>query len=200
LRKYPDLPLTLESEDLRVVKWYVDASFAVHENMRSHTGACGTFGGGAIYASSSKQKLNTRSSTEAELVAVDDTMGKILWTQYFLKAQGYDVKPAAVQQDNQSAILLEKNGTWSSSKRTRHINIRYFFVTDRINKGDMIIEYCPTGKMLSDVLTKPLQGAAFRRFRSLLLNLPNELSNNATTDAHRSVLNHSMARDVAINK
>ena len=68
-----------------------------------------------------------------------------------------------VYQDNQSAMLLENNGRGSSSKRTRHINIRYFFVTDRIKEGEMRVEYCPTGDMVADYFTKPLQGSLFRK-------------------------------------
>jgi hypothetical protein len=66
------------------------------------------------------------SSTKAELVGVDDVMPLILWTRYFLQAQGYDVQDNKVFQDNQSAILFEKNGRRSSSCCTRHLNIRYF--------------------------------------------------------------------------
>jgi hypothetical protein len=137
--------------------------------------------------------MNTRSSTEAELVGVDDMMAKVLWTQYFLKAQGYDVGPAVVAQDNKSSILLETNGMKSSTKRTRHINVRYYFVTDRINKGDMIVEYCPTADMISDVLTKPLQGSPFRKLRALLLNLKDDPTANAVVLAHRSVLEYKTA-------
>ena len=57
-----------------------------------------------------KQKLNTRSSTETELVSADDVMPQVLWTTYFLDAQGYDVKDTIMYQDNQSAMLLEKHG------------------------------------------------------------------------------------------
>lgn len=110
LRAYPHLPLTLEASNLQTVWWSVDASFAVHPDMRSHTGACGSLCKGMFYSSLGKQKLNTQSSTEAELVGVDDTMSKILWTRQFLQAQGYEVGPATVHQDNQSAILLEKMG------------------------------------------------------------------------------------------
>jgi hypothetical protein len=124
-----------------------------------------------MYATSTRQKLNTKSSTESELVAVDDVMPQILWTKNFLEAQGYSVKDNIVYQDNQSAILLEKNGRGSSGKRTRHINIRYFFVTDRIGKGEVRIEYCPTKEMKADFFTKPLQGTLFRKFRNWILNL-----------------------------
>lgn len=67
-------------------------------------------GKGSVYSTSTRQKLTTKSSTEAELVAVADVMPQILWTRYFLEAQGYQVAASTVYQDNQSAILLEKNG------------------------------------------------------------------------------------------
>ena len=61
--------------------WYVDASFAVHPNMHGHTGGGMTMGRGGLISVSTKQKLNTNSSTESELVGIDDVMPIILWTQ-----------------------------------------------------------------------------------------------------------------------
>ena len=119
LRATKDLPLILGADNTGVMEWFVDASFAVHPNMRGHTGGGLTLGRGFPIVNSTKQKLNTRSSTESELVGVDDMMPTILWARYFLKAQGYDVTDNIIYQDNQSAILLEKNGKASSSKRTR---------------------------------------------------------------------------------
>jgi hypothetical protein len=171
LRATVDLPLTLEADNAHIVKWWVDASFAVHPDMKSHTGGMMSLGKGAAYGTSTRQKLNTKSSTEAELVGVNDVMPQILWTRYFLEAQGYGVNDSLMYQDNQSAILLEKNGRASSGKRTRHINIRYFFVTDRIATGEVKVEYCPTGEMLGDFFTKPLQGTLFRKFCNHVLNL-----------------------------
>jgi hypothetical protein len=86
---------------------------------------------GMGYNACSKQKLNSQSYTKSELIGVHGMMPQVIWTRYFFDAQGYGVKDAVVYQDNQSAILLEKNGRASSSKRThQHINIRYFFVTN----------------------------------------------------------------------
>lgn len=68
------------------------------------------------------------------------------------------------------AILLEKNGMKSASKRTRHLNIRYFFLTDQIEKGKIKVEYCPTDEMIADYFTKPLQGTKFKKFRKMILN------------------------------
>jgi hypothetical protein len=93
-----------------------------------------------------------------------------------------------VAQDNKSSILLETNGMASSTKRTQHITVRYFFVTDRIKKGNMIVKYCPTADMISGVLTKPLQGSTFHKLRPLLLNLKDDPTTTAVVLAHRSVL------------
>jgi hypothetical protein len=171
LRGSLDIILTLEADNLHVVKWWVDASYAVHPDMKSHTRATMTLGKGSVYSASTRQKLNTKSSTEAELVGVDDLMPQILWTRYFLEAQGYDVRENTIYQDNQSSILLENNGRASSSKRTRHINIRYFFITDRIKSKEANVVYCPTGNMRGDFFTKPLQGSPYRNFRVEIMNI-----------------------------
>jgi len=152
-----------------VIRWWVDASFAVHHDYRSHTGATMSMGGGCPISMSSKQKINTRSSTEAELVGVNDAMALILWTRNFLIAQGYSVTDNVVFQDNKSAILLENNGRRSSGKRTRHIEIRYYFITDNVRRGTANVVYCPTEAMIADFFTKPLQGALFRKFRRFIM-------------------------------
>jgi hypothetical protein len=67
-----------------------------------------------------------------------------------MEAQGYQVQDNILFQDNKSAILLEKNGKASSSKHTKHVNTRYFFITDRVDKGDVSLAWCPTGDMIGD--------------------------------------------------
>jgi hypothetical protein len=171
IRGTQEMPLILSANGSGILKWWVDGSFAVHHNMRGHTGGGLSMGRGFPITSSSKQKLNTRSSTESELVAVDDCMPAILWTRYFLEAQGYGVRENIMYQDNLSAMLLEKNGKFSSSKRTKHINVRYYFVTDRIKKGEVSLEWCPTEDMTSDFWTKPNQGATFTKFRDQLMGV-----------------------------
>ena len=171
-----DLELTLEADGeagVVLCKWYPDAAFAVHADCKSHTGAVLTLGKGAVNTISAKQKLNTRSSTEAELVAVDDVVVQAMWTRNFLEEQGYECK-TTIYQDNTSAILLEKNGKESSSKRTRHINIRYFYITDCIAKQYAQVEYCPTDDMLGDFPSKPLQGRKFKKHRMAMMNLKTE--------------------------
>ena len=164
-----EMMLTLSADNLRVVKWYVDASFAVHPDYKSHTGAVMTLGSGAVQAISRKQKLNTRSSTEAELVGADDAATMILWTGLFLAEQGYHLEKNILFQDNKSAILLEVNGRKSAGSRSRALNVRYFFLTDQVEKGNLSIEYCPTDDMWGDFMTKPLQSEKFEKFRGLIM-------------------------------
>jgi hypothetical protein len=82
-----------------------------------------TMGRGFPLDKSTKHKLNTRSSTESEIVAVDDLIPQILWARLFMRAQGIEVRDNILYQDNKSAMLLETNGRTSSSKRTKHINM-----------------------------------------------------------------------------
>jgi Reverse transcriptase (RNA-dependent DNA polymerase) len=164
-----ELVRTLSAENLGIVKWYVDTSFAVHDDYKSHTGATMLMGSGAIQSISRKQKLNTKSSTHAELVGADDASTMILWTKLFMEAQGYPVKDNILYQDNKSTILLETNGVKSAGKMSRALNVRYFFLTDQVQKGNLRVEYCPTDEMVADFMTKPLQGQKFMKFRTAIL-------------------------------
>jgi hypothetical protein len=129
------------------------------------------FGGvlGSPIQQSMMQKLNTDSSTTLELVGVHQALPIVLWVKLFLEAQGYSIDENIIYQDNQSVILLEKNGNKSSSKRTRHLDIRYFMVTDQVEKGNITIKYCPTDEMIGDFMTKSLQGIKFAKFRKAIM-------------------------------
>jgi hypothetical protein len=83
-----------------------------------------------------------------------------------MEEQGYGVEASLLNQDNLSAILLEKNGGASSGKRTKHINARYFFITDWISSGEITVKHCPATEMLAGHFTKPLQENMFRKFRA----------------------------------
>ena len=67
-------------------------------------------------------------------------------------------------------MILQQNGRMSAGKRSRHLNVRYFFVTDVIKKGLLKVMYCPTGDMIADFFTKPIQGGDFKKFRNLVQN------------------------------
>ena len=161
--------MILSADNLYVIKWYVDSSFVVHPDFCSHTGVIMTYGRGSLQSMSKKQKLNTRSSTKAELVGADDASTLILWTKLFMENQGYTIEKNILFQDNKSTILLKNNGKKSSSKRTRALNIHYFFLTDQIRKGNIQVEYCLTALIIADYFTKPLQGKLFAKFKKAIM-------------------------------
>ena len=98
----------------------MDASFVVHDDVKIRTGLYMSLSKETIYVASTKQKLNTTSSIESELLGVSDGMPKMIWTRYFMEAQEYNVEDMYVYQDNQSAMLLEKM-VWNLLGRTRDI-------------------------------------------------------------------------------
>ena len=166
-----DFGIVLDADRDVCVLVYVDASYGVHADGKSHTGVAISLGRGAVFVRSGKQKIVTKSSTESELVGLSDSVGQTIWTRNFLgpEGQGYKLGPATVYEDNMSTIKLAEKGR-STSERTRHISIRYFFIKDRIAAGEIQIEHLSTKDMIADMLTKPLQGELFRAMRRQLLN------------------------------
>jgi hypothetical protein len=119
-----DLEYTLGADNLFSFRSWVDASYAIHDDMKSHTGGVISFGMGGLICKSSKQKLNTKCSKEAEVVGASDYLPNTLWVQMFMAAQGYPINKTHFEQDNESAIQMEKNGRASAVPRSRHIRLK----------------------------------------------------------------------------
>ena len=148
---------------------YVDASHAVHDDYKSHTGVIITINGRCmVYCRSTKQSTNGVSSTESELIAVSDALPQIIYTKEFIEEILNCNVPAHLMQDNTSTIRLIEAGK-ALSERTRHINIRFFYVHQYVSDGILKIQYCPTKSMRADGFTKPLQGKEFIEFRDYIL-------------------------------
>lgn len=122
-----------------------------------------------VYAASVKQRLNTTSTTDSELVGVSNAMPRMIWTRYFMEAYGYNVQDVYIYRDNQSTILLETNGMKSVGKISRHIRIKYFFITKRVKEKEMKVIYYPTKEMVAAFFTKPLKGVLFIVHRNTIL-------------------------------
>jgi hypothetical protein len=156
------------------VSVYADAAYAVHAlSGRSHTGCVITVGdAGPVFVKSSKQKIVTKSSTEAELVALSDSASQGIHLWHFLVAQGYKLPPVSLLQDNKSTLaLLERGGP--ASQRSRHIDIRYFWVSERERAGAVKTSYLPTSSPShSRELNSPGSGSYSRTGLSLYDLLP----------------------------
>ena len=168
LNAEPELGLTLRlgNQNEMLINLYADASFAVHSDSKSHSAGVVKVGEATVGAKSTKQKLVTRSTTEAELVCASDMLNKGLTQRKFLLSQGYTLGPVIL---HMSTIKMITNGK-STSQRTKHIAVRYFFMRERIDGNELKVIYTPTKDMIADILTKPLQGKQFVKLRANLLS------------------------------
>ena len=91
LHKTVDMTLVLGADDQDCIQWCIDASYAVHPDLKGHTGATMSLGSGSVFRGSWKQHMVTQSSTESELIAVYDVLPQVLWTTKFLQAQDVDL-------------------------------------------------------------------------------------------------------------
>ena len=158
------------SVQMEVVSW-VDASYAVHEDAKSHSGTVVSAGlerGSPVFIRSRKQKLVSRSSTEAELIALHDASPQVTWTRQLLEELGHTQGPATIYQDNKSTIFMAERGS-GNVNRTRHIAVRYFSIKQLVEDKTVAIQYLPTGQMKADPLTKPITGNRFTEWRNEIL-------------------------------
>ena len=124
---------------------------------------------GPIFSKSTKQKIVTKSSTEAELVGLSDTASQAIHLRNLIIAQGYDPGPAVIYQDNLSCMALIKRGG-PGSERSRHIHIRHFWLSEKVTEEEVELQHFGTEDMFVNLLTKPVQGAQFIRERLGLTN------------------------------
>ena len=163
-----DITLRLDGKDYSNVTVYADASYGTHADRKSHTGTVLNLGRAFICGYSRKQRINTKSSCEAELVGVSDGVNPAIGVMNFMINQGYEARPVTLMQDNKSTIKMIESGK-SNSERSRHIDIRFYFVNDRVKNGDVRVEYLRTEEMIADMLTKPIQGQRFRFLRDKIM-------------------------------
>jgi hypothetical protein len=158
------LRLTCTDMTLRA---FIDASYGTHHDGKSHSGMTMKLGAATIAAISRKQKIVTKSSTEAELVALSDLLPYVEKCTEFMHGQGYTLTRPIVLQDNTSTINLVtgSEGTY----RNKYMRVRQAYVKERVDQMEIRLAHIPTGGMLADGLTKPLQGALGRAMTKHLL-------------------------------
>jgi hypothetical protein len=165
-----DMSMIIRKCDMKVYA-YMDAAFAVHGNRVSHSGILFTLGkyGNTILAKSLKQKSVATSSTEAELMCIFDGLDYLIWIRNVLEFLGYPQGTTTIFQDNTSTITMAYMGRGSSGSRTRHIDLRYFYVKQFLDNKDLEIDHLGRDNMTADFFASPRQGTAFRRFRGMIM-------------------------------
>jgi hypothetical protein len=167
LNRYPKLFLRYKKNVKVIAESFIDASFGCHYDGTSRTGVVLIICGVVIGVYTMKQKLVSKSATESEIIGLSDGLNNVLWMRMWLESQGYDVGPMTVWQDNKAVLALIERG--GASQRTRHINVRYFFASDRVKSGEIVLKHKPTAQMLADIFTKPLIGNSFRSIRDAMM-------------------------------
>ena len=146
VRSTKDLPFIPSAYNSGMLKWYIDGSYGVHHNTRGHTGGVLTMGRGLPIPTSIKQKLNTMSSTKQEMIGVEQLMPLLLWTRIFQNIR--DMKSLIISYIKTiRSLLFWKRMVIHQAVNAPNILTSYIFVTDRIYKGDMSVEWCPTCEM-----------------------------------------------------
>ena len=168
IAKTKDLKLRLKTQDGKF-RVYIDSSYGIHSDRRSHSGMTLSMGEGSIISKSKKQKINTKSTAEAELMGASDLGGWCTHAEEFLTYQGYNDSKVVLFQDNESCIKLLLNGKESSHDGTKHIKQREYWLKDYIDREKINVQFIPSEDMRADILTKPLQGSLFCKQRAMLL-------------------------------
>ena len=162
-----EVGINITGEGIDQIYGMIDASFANHGDGKSQSGMALMLGSTLIMAKSTKQKIVSKDSTEAELVALSDMMRHVDKANQFMIAQGMVMQTPILGQDNQSTISLVTlgGGIW----RNKYMKVRQESVRERILSNDFIVKYYPTELMIADILTKPLTGNVFREMRDMLI-------------------------------
>ena len=146
------MPRVLGANDFDISQTWVDASYATHHDMRGHTWEMIYLGYGIIHDKYYKQKLNTKSLTETQVVGPSDCIGHILYNMWFLKERGYTLSRSIFYQENESVMKMEKNRKRSCVEKSRHISIIYVFIEDVLSRNNIEVVHYPIEIMIADSL------------------------------------------------
>ena len=149
---------------------YADADWANDKaDRRSVTGWVSKINGDTISWASKKQKTVALSTCEAELYAEAGAIQEVMWLRGLLKELGlHSTVGSIVYGDNQSAIAVSTNGV--KGEKTKHVDIKYHFVTEAVDSGQIVLKWIPTTEQQADILTKALHGPVHELLRKQLMS------------------------------
>jgi hypothetical protein len=157
------------------IHMFVDASFNIHDDCRSHTGYCifvDRSGSAAVLCRSIKQKSVSNSSTEAEIIALHDGVLHLLWILDIYKELGHQTEGAVqIYEDNQAVIQLSKDAPVNYKGKAKFIKRKYFSVHEHLDNGTVQLVHVGTNDQIADFFTKSLMGTKFRKFRVRIMGM-----------------------------
>ena len=172
-----ELGLNMNGNKSAKIHAYFDASWACHSDLKGHTGIIITMGfnGFPLICKSKKQKVVSRSSTEAELIAMFEGLDYILYIRRLAEWMGYnyDNEPITIYQDNTSAMTLAYMGKTSSGSTSKFMDLKYFWIKDYLDTKWFKLEYLPTDAMIADFFASPRTGSVFRSMRNTIMGYEN---------------------------
>lgn len=153
-------------------------SWACHSDLKGHTGItiCMGSNGFPLICKSKKQKVVSRSSTEAELIALFEGLDYLLYIKRLAEWMGYSYEstPIKIYQDNTSAMTLAYLGRTSSGSNSKFMELKYFWIKDYLDaKYFVLLEYLPTDSMIADFFASPRIGSVFRTMRNAIMGIEN---------------------------
>ncbi len=151
-----------------ILKIYVDASYGAYDDGKGQSAYGFSLGEGMFLVKSKKQKVVGKSSTGAEVIAIDDAACEGVHLMNVLKSCGYKCRKAIMNEDNISAIKIV-NGGIESMNKTKFMRVRIAHVKEMIEQEGIEVVHCPTNSMIVDILTKPISGNQFKKLRDQML-------------------------------
>ena len=169
IKRFPEKEVVFKPTDLQL-RGYADASFNITSDGRSHFGYIVTLGHAMVSSKGGRVKSVVRSSTEAEISAVNEIVSDLLWCRDVLEELGYEQAKMTILEDNQSCITMLQKEPRSFHSKSRHVRVKWAFFREEFSKRTLCLRYCPTEKLVADLLTKPLGGKSHSLRTSSLLN------------------------------
>ena len=159
IKRFPEREVVFKPQDLQL-RGSCDASFNITSDGRSYYGYIITLGGALVSTKGGRVKTVVRSSTEAEISAVNEIVSELLWCRDVMEELGYDQLKMPIKEDNLSCITMLQKEPRSFHSKSRHVRVKWAFFRQEYSKRTLFLSYCPTDKMVADLLTKPLGGKA----------------------------------------
>ena len=148
---------------------YVDSSYNITADGASHYGYLLTVGHSLVGLKGGRIKTVVRSSTEAEIVGVNEVTSEILWARDVLIELGFPQDEITIAEDNNSCITMLQTEPRNFQTNSRHVRVKWAFFRQEHDKQSIKLVYCPTEKMRADILTKPLRGNVFKEHNTAIL-------------------------------